>query len=147
MSSKWLHPDRRAVKVNFDAAFCQRLKQCSSGVVIRNNLGLVMGSGVVLYSHVADAFAAEALACLHAITFARDMGFRKVVVEGDSRTIIVKVQRDRESNLVAHTIARMGFKIGNSQCWVEEVPPDTVAVIEKDRHLTQQPDQARSIIA
>ncbi|MBA0639900.1 hypothetical protein Goklo_022898, partial [Gossypium klotzschianum] len=127
MSSKWLPPDRRAVKVSFDAAFCQHLKQCSSGVVIRNNLGLVMGSGVVLYSHVADAFAAEALACLHAITFARDMRFRKVVVEGDSRTIVVKVQRDRESNLVAHTIARMGFKIGNSQCWVEEVPPDTVA--------------------
>ncbi|MFQ6654830.1 hypothetical protein Gotur_025640 [Gossypium turneri] len=177
MSSKWLPPDRRAVKVNFDAAFCQHLKQCSSGVVIRNNLGLVMGSGVVLYSHVADAFAAEALACLHAITFARDMGFRKVVVEGDSRTIIVKLQKgvldrsaigvyvkeirimalnfdyisfqhaDRESNLVAHTIARMGFKIGNSQCWVEEVPPDTVAVIEKDRNLKQQPDQARSIIA
>ncbi|MBA0755075.1 hypothetical protein Gogos_021302 [Gossypium gossypioides] len=177
MSSKWLPPDRRAVKVNFDAAFCQHLKQSSSGVVIRNNLGLVMGSGVVLYSHVADAFATEALACLHAITFARDKGFQKVVVEGDSRTITIKVQKvvldrsaigvyvkeirmmalnfdsisfqhtDRESNLVAHTIASMGFKIGNSQYWVEEVPPDAVAVTEQDRHLMQQPDQARSIVA
>ncbi|MBA0704259.1 hypothetical protein Golax_016529 [Gossypium laxum] len=143
MSSKWLPPDRRAEKVNFDVAFCQHLKQCSSGVVIRNNLGLVMGSGVVLYSHVADAFAAEVLACLHAITFARDMGFRKVVVEGDSRTIIIKVQK----GVLDRSAIGDGFKIGNSQCWVEEVPPDTVTVIENDRHLMQQPDQARSIIA
>lgn len=93
MSSKWQHPDRRSVKVNFDAAFRQHLKQSSSGVVIRNNMGLVMGSGVVFHRHVADAFAAEALACLNAITFARYMGFMKVVVEGDSRTIIVKAQK------------------------------------------------------
>ncbi|MBA0771737.1 hypothetical protein Gotri_007217 [Gossypium trilobum] len=110
MSSKWQHPDRSLVKVNFDAAFRQHLKQSSSGVVIRNNMGLVMGSGEVFHRHVADAFAAEALACLNAITFARDMGFMKGVVEGDSRTIIVKAQkRDRGSNLVAHTIASMGF--------------------------------------
>ncbi|MBA0688118.1 hypothetical protein Goari_005924 [Gossypium aridum] len=148
MSSKWQHPDRRSVKVNFDAAFRQHLKQSSSGVVIRNNMGLVMGSGVVFHRHVADAFAAEALACLNAITFARDMGFMKVVVEGDSRTIIVKGQkRDRVSNLVTHTIASMGFKLGNSQFWVEEVPSDAIAVTERDRQLMQQHDQDGSIIA
>ncbi|KAK5812683.1 hypothetical protein PVK06_028121 [Gossypium arboreum] len=105
------------------------------------------------------------------------MGSRKVVVERDPRTIIVKAQKgildrsaievyvkeirlmalnfdsisfqhaDRGSNLVAHIIASMGFKIRNSQYWVEEVPLDVVAVTERDRQLMQQLDQDSSIIA
>lgn len=54
---------------------------------------------------------------------------------------------DRGSNLVAHTIASMGFKLGNSQFWVEEVPSDAIAVTERDRQLMQQHDQDGSIIA
>ncbi|KAK8595413.1 hypothetical protein V6N13_016784 [Hibiscus sabdariffa] len=34
---------------------------------------------------------AEALACFQAIVFAKDAGFRRIVVEGDSLTVIKKV--------------------------------------------------------
>lgn len=43
-----------------------------------------MGACTYPIVDVADAFVAEARACETAIYFARDMGFRKVVVEGDS---------------------------------------------------------------
>ncbi|MBA0655304.1 hypothetical protein Goklo_007801, partial [Gossypium klotzschianum] len=126
MSSKWQHPDRRSVKVNFDAAFRQHLKQSSSGVVIRNNMGLVMGSGVVFHRHVADAFAAEALACLNGIhESGSGRGFQNDNRKGaDSSSF---QHADRGFNLVAHTTASMGFKLGNSQFWVEEVPSDAIA--------------------
>ncbi|KAK8626106.1 hypothetical protein V6N13_133758 [Hibiscus sabdariffa] len=42
-------------------------------------------------SHVVDAFIAEALACLQAVNCARDLGFSRVIVEGDSLIVIKKV--------------------------------------------------------
>ncbi|MBA0816578.1 hypothetical protein Gohar_001226 [Gossypium harknessii] len=74
MSSKWLPPERAVVKINFDATFKQNLHQSCSSFVIRNDLGLVMGSGLILNSNVADAFSSEALACLQTLTFAKEMG-------------------------------------------------------------------------
>ncbi|KAK5772563.1 hypothetical protein PVK06_048852 [Gossypium arboreum] len=41
--------------------------------------GLVMGSGSILNSNVADAFSAEALACLQALTFAKEMGWATLI--------------------------------------------------------------------
>ncbi|MBA0744821.1 hypothetical protein Gogos_007427, partial [Gossypium gossypioides] len=73
-----------------------------------------MGSGVVVNNHVADAFLAEALACLQALDFSIEMGFREVVMEGDSRTI---VHTDRESNAVAHKLAQIGFNFESPQFW------------------------------
>lgn len=52
-----------------------------------------MGSEVEINAHVVDAFATEALACLQALRFARDMGFHNIVVEGDSKTTNIKVKR------------------------------------------------------
>ncbi|MBA0637093.1 hypothetical protein Godav_025878 [Gossypium davidsonii] len=75
MPSKWLSPERAVVKINFDATFKQNLHQSCSSFVIRNDLGLVMGSGSILNSNVVDAFLSEALACLQALTFAKEMGF------------------------------------------------------------------------
>ncbi|KAL4280660.1 hypothetical protein GQ457_03G022750 [Hibiscus cannabinus] len=45
------------------------------------------------YPHmrVADAFMAEAMACEQAVTFAIELGFRSVQVEGDSLSVIKKL--------------------------------------------------------
>ncbi|KAG8480949.1 hypothetical protein CXB51_025651 [Gossypium anomalum] len=52
-----------------------------------------MGSGVRKNVHVADAFSAKAIACIQALEFAKDMGFQNIMVEGDSKTKIVKIQK------------------------------------------------------
>ncbi|KAK8497685.1 hypothetical protein V6N12_021128 [Hibiscus sabdariffa] len=87
---------------------------------------------------VAYPFQAEALACLVAVKFAQDLGFTRVIVEGDSLTVIVKCRSKlidvslislvvvdikdaskffesinfsfvhREANEVAHTLAQEG---------------------------------------
>ncbi|MBA0670628.1 hypothetical protein Goklo_023844, partial [Gossypium klotzschianum] len=120
MLSKWLPSEKAIVKINFDAAFKQNLHQSCLSFVIRNDLGPIMESGSILNSNVVDTFSTKALACLQALTFAKDTGFSQVVIEGDSRMTIMKAHRD--SNTVAHTIAKNGFKLGNSHFWVEDVP-------------------------
>ncbi|MBA0747631.1 hypothetical protein Gogos_004531 [Gossypium gossypioides] len=126
---KWLPPERAVVKINFDAAFKQNLHQSCSGFVIRYNLGLVMGNGSILNSNVADAFSVEALPCLQALTFVKEMGFSQVVVEGDSRMTIIKARRGVTDRT-----------LGNSQFWVEEVPHKSAEMVDKDRRSLQLPE-------
>ncbi|MBA0701454.1 hypothetical protein Goari_022997 [Gossypium aridum] len=90
---KWFPPNDLIVKVNFDAAFKPQNRESFLGFVIQDNQVLVMGNGVVVNDHVVDAFLAEALTCLQVLDFSIKMGFQEVVMEGDSRTIVVKIQK------------------------------------------------------
>ncbi|KAK8996593.1 hypothetical protein V6N11_081860 [Hibiscus sabdariffa] len=115
------------------------------------------------HSHVADHFQAEALACLVAVTFAKDLDFTRVIIEGDSLTIIkkraseaidvslvsptvadikevAKVFQDagfnfvhREANVAAHTLAQEGKMYNGPMYWIEEAPPRSTFAAEKDR--------------
>ncbi|PPD92765.1 hypothetical protein GOBAR_DD10294 [Gossypium barbadense] len=67
-------------------------KDLTTAVLARDFEGLVMGACTVSNDDIADAFVAEARACERALYFARDMGFRKVVLEGDSITVIKKLK-------------------------------------------------------
>lgn len=78
MNPIWMPPQEPFVKVNFVAAFRITLRQSSSGFIIRNSRGQVMGYGTIFNKFVSDSFTAEAIACLQALDFARDMGFTHV---------------------------------------------------------------------
>ncbi|KAK5836395.1 hypothetical protein PVK06_012182 [Gossypium arboreum] len=90
---KWLSLNDLTVKVNFDAMFKPQNCESCSRFVIRDNQRLVIDSGVVVNNHVADAFSGKALACVQALDFLIEMGFREVVMEGDSRIIVVRIQK------------------------------------------------------
>ncbi|KAK8686375.1 hypothetical protein V6N13_125400 [Hibiscus sabdariffa] len=85
MASKVLAHDH--TKFNFDLAYDILSKKSVSRVIVRDKAGLIMGSCIVPHCHVADAFVAEAFTCLQAVTFAKELGFRRVVIEGDSLTV------------------------------------------------------------
>ncbi|KAK8686400.1 hypothetical protein V6N13_125425 [Hibiscus sabdariffa] len=99
---------------------------------------------------VADAFTAEALVCETAITFASDLGFSSVQVEGDSLSIIKKLNVatmdrslinpiisdihklrglfdnitfsyvGRKGNMVAHELVKLGTQFSEPMYWMEE---------------------------
>lgn len=103
------------------------------------------------------SFSAEAIACIQALKFAEEMGFRQIEVEGDSRTTIMIINQgvvdrstmgvyiedvkamatrfqrisfkhvDRKANGVGHIIAQERFNLTENTFWVEEVP---VAAVE-----------------
>ncbi|MBA0557689.1 hypothetical protein Golob_014738, partial [Gossypium lobatum] len=63
-------------------------------------------------------------ACEIALSFAKDMGFQKVILEGDSRTVLeVKAKHThRQCNKVSHLLAGNALHIDHDWYWVEEVP-------------------------
>ncbi|KAK8656319.1 hypothetical protein V6N13_098273 [Hibiscus sabdariffa] len=112
---------------------------------------------------LAPAPNAEVLACLVAVNFARDLGFTRVVIEGDSLTVIKKCQSEnidaslisplivdikevskvfvsvsygfvhREANGAAHVLAQEGKMYSSPMYWMEETPPNTTLAADKDR--------------
>ncbi|KAK8523062.1 hypothetical protein V6N13_076276 [Hibiscus sabdariffa] len=69
-----------------------------SGIVIRNSLGQSVRACCKKVYHVSSSFTVEALAAVHRMEFAVDLGFTNVIIEGDSLSIIKKLN-NREANL------------------------------------------------
>ncbi|MBA0620453.1 hypothetical protein Godav_006162, partial [Gossypium davidsonii] len=132
MKQSWTPPTDPMLKLNFDTAFHAQSRQSSSGFVVRNAQGQVLGSGMNL------------------------------VVEGDSRSTIVRItemgrdrsaigvyveeikQRarmfdkiifrsvDRNANRVAHILAKARSTFNEDRFWVEDVPDMAVLVVKAD---------------
>ncbi|KAL4379005.1 hypothetical protein GQ457_02G014010 [Hibiscus cannabinus] len=158
----WSGPVEDVIKCNFDSAYDALSRESMSGFICRDNVRLIMASGVTFHRHVAYTFVALALACLQATIFAKDLGFAKVVIEGDSLTVIKKVCSStpdgsligpiihdireaskgfesvifgfvhRDANITAHTLAREGRGQRSSMFWIEEAPPGTTAAAARD---------------
>ncbi|KAL4310628.1 hypothetical protein GQ457_01G034890 [Hibiscus cannabinus] len=163
IQTKWETPLENVVKVNFDSAFSHQMLQSVSGVICRDYTGSILAACSLPHNYVRDAFMAEALACHQAVTFAWELGFTRVVLEGDSRTVIQKCQSDlidtslispviadiklicrnftaldfgfvrRGANAAEHTLAQEGKEFGCPMYWIEEAPPRTLLVAEEER--------------
>ncbi|KAL4318018.1 hypothetical protein GQ457_18G000980 [Hibiscus cannabinus] len=157
-----ISPDPPLVKANFDASFSSVDRASWSGVVVRNSIGEIMGACRRFSPYVASAFMAEAYAALHAIDLLVDLGFDSAVIEGDSLTIIKKLQASssdlselsaiifevqakaktlrncsfnftsRASNQVAHIIAKDFSLNSGDRFWVEEIPSSALRVAASD---------------
>ncbi|KAK8673098.1 hypothetical protein V6N13_111454 [Hibiscus sabdariffa] len=160
---KWIPPVGDFVKLNFDASFDSALKASVSGIIARDSYGLILAACYSHHSGVADAFIAEAFACEKAVSLAIDLGFRSVQVEGDSLTIIKKLQSasvdksvispiindirvlmgsfeeitfsfvNRAGNAAAHELARLGTHQTESRFWIEEAPASVEQIVECER--------------
>ncbi|KAL4347479.1 hypothetical protein GQ457_17G008030 [Hibiscus cannabinus] len=164
----WSTPVSDVIKVNFDASFDVSVGKSVSGVVCRDSEGLILAACCYPHSYVTDPFQAEALACLVAIGFTRDLGFAKVLLEGDSLTIIKNCSSEandislispmiadikevaksfqqisftfayREANVAAHTLAHEGKAFSSPIYWIEDAPPRTLLAAEKGTPCGQQ---------
>ncbi|KAK9020495.1 hypothetical protein V6N11_010518 [Hibiscus sabdariffa] len=158
--SFWQAPPELVVKFNFDSAFS--LRTGTTGVVGQNNLGFLMASCSIQHENVADAFMAEALACRQAVWFAKELGFSRVIIEGDSLTVIKKLNSGavdrslicpivhdikvlskdfssisfcfvrRGANKAAHALAHECRSFSGPCYWVEEAPATTMVECELD---------------
>ncbi|KAK8608584.1 hypothetical protein V6N13_024004 [Hibiscus sabdariffa] len=86
--ARWSPPYVDHVKVNFDASYLTISRESVSRVLIRDVNGLVRAACAYSHLNVPNPEVAEALACDQAVSFARSLGFRRVIVEGDSSSII-----------------------------------------------------------
>ncbi|GMI76104.1 hypothetical protein like AT4G29090 [Hibiscus trionum] len=165
----WSRPPLDWVKVNTDASFPQNPTSSFTGMVVRNDTGAVQGATYRVVTSSPSPFFTEALAVLHGLLFAQDLGFRKIILESDSKTVISKVlstEEDlseirsvtwsikslaagfescmfqfvpREGNRTAHTLAQAARTAGEDRFWVEDAPEEVLAVAETDRKLSEPP--------
>ncbi|KAL4369153.1 hypothetical protein GQ457_05G006010 [Hibiscus cannabinus] len=140
----------------------------TSGIIARNSRGLIMAACSFLHRNVVDAFVAEAYACKQAVCFAKDLGFTRVIIEGDSLIIIKKLNsgkvdrsvvspiiRDiqtlsqefdsisfcfvrREANTAAHVLVQECRSFSTPCYWVEEAHEATTAAAEFDKRKLLQ---------
>lgn len=84
------------VKVNVDVGFVLAHKKACLGVIIRDEYGQILGACSQLTSQVPSMFAAVALVVVRGLRFAYDIGFMSVILEGDSRSTINKINDSSE---------------------------------------------------
>ncbi|XP_012487873.1 uncharacterized protein LOC105801085 [Gossypium raimondii] len=123
-TSKWKKPPDQFVKINFDAAYDGKSKQSAAGIVARDNEGKVLLSCSMIYKHVASPFAAEALASRKAIKTGKEMKWRKIIIEGDSLSIIKKCRSNipDKSKMCAYIIDIHKLQSSFQECRFEHVP-------------------------
>ncbi|GMI83380.1 hypothetical protein like AT3G09510 [Hibiscus trionum] len=169
IETTWKPPVAPSVKVNFDAGYKVSEKKSSSGILIRDDSGHLLGSCCRNQNGIQNPFAAEALAAVHGLQFALDMGFSQIILEGDARTVIEKLRRPeqdfshlsalisngkflmnqfykcelsfthRNGNKAAYVLAKIGLSAHQDTVWVEDAPTAVLLATEKDRQSIDHP--------
>lgn len=84
----WQPPNKIMVEVNWDAAIDQKIFCVGLGLLARDANGSFLVACGIKMRLVADPTMAEALAALHAVIFAKELGFSRVIFEGDALWIV-----------------------------------------------------------
>ena len=131
-------------------------------MVIRDDQGLVIASLVHQICQAYKLIEIEAVAATWALEFGLEIGIDKVVVEGDSITVVSAMEKDdvglapfrflvkdgigfahffsqltyshtkREGNKVAHSLAMLAINYLDYVVWMEDVPPQVRSIILAD---------------
>ena len=101
----WRPPPATCVKVNFDEAVFSQDGLASIDIIIRNEQGLVMATLAQQIPLPASVEMVEMLAARRAMVFAKEHGFDKVIVEGDSATTITSINGDHmDYSVLSHLL-------------------------------------------
>ncbi|XP_075664253.1 uncharacterized protein LOC142633879 [Castanea sativa] len=148
---------------NRESAFFSMANNCAGvGVAIRNGCGQVMVSLSQQIPLPSTVIEVEALAARRALILAQEIGFTRVVLEGDSQTLITALKTSshtlahfghiaqdirylassfsdvrythvrRQCNTVAHSLTRQAILSPFLQVWMEDVPPELADVLQVD---------------
>ena len=150
--TNWCPPQQGSFKINVDGAVFTNLKSCGIGVVIRNEVGQIMGALSRNLPFPLGALEVEAKAIEEGINLACDLGLWEVEIESDAQVVvkaitdaascpsyILKVveginlglgyfrrwlvkHTSRQNNFAAHIMAREARFLHECHIWVEDTP-------------------------
>ncbi|KAG8499524.1 hypothetical protein CXB51_006063 [Gossypium anomalum] len=123
----WSYPPREFVKINFDGAYDANHHQSASGIVARNKEGDVLLSCSEIHHGVTSAFAAEAIACRKVVQVGGEQDWLKVLIEGDSFTIIKKCEtKSQDHSEIGAYIHDIQQKVNRSRSVIFKHTPRSV---------------------
>ena len=97
----WSASTQTRYKANFDGALFSSTNAAGLGVVIRDNVGAVIGALSMRISLPQLVATVETLACRRAVQFAVEIGLHEVIFEGDVAGVIQAI-KNREADQLAH---------------------------------------------
>ncbi|MFQ6657301.1 hypothetical protein Gotur_027038, partial [Gossypium turneri] len=100
----WRPLDYGIIKINFDASYIHVKKLAIIAALAKDYRGEVVEADTYLMEDVDDAFVAEARACERALRLASMKRFRRLIVEGDSLSVIKKLNTQEEDRSVIRPI-------------------------------------------
>ena len=77
--------------INFDGTVNVNEVVRGIGIVARDRNGMVVGTLQSCVKDIIDPASIESLAAVKALTFAKDMGFRQIILESDALAVINKI--------------------------------------------------------
>ncbi|XP_023910597.2 uncharacterized protein LOC112022257 [Quercus suber] len=161
-TQRWVPPAEGTYKVNYDGAYFVDEEKAGIGVVVRNELGQVMGSLAEKIDMPSTVEVLKALAARRAMLFMEELGLRHAVFEGDSELVVkalvghcpdqssighiikdCKSLRSlfqtcsfshvrRQGNGVTHALTRRARQYFPLTVWMESVPLDITYLVYVD---------------
>ena len=98
---KWKAPPADYYKLNIDASFDPKMRSGGWGYVARNSEGDFLDGGAGSIIRVFDVLQAEALAALHAVQRAAQLGMSRIILETDAANLgkaLTTKDLDRSAN-------------------------------------------------
>ena len=86
--ARWKPPDSGTLKINTDASFNKDSHNGATGLVVRNQEGILLRAQSLWHDHAASANALEAEAVREGVRMAIDMGIQKVIIETDALEVV-----------------------------------------------------------
>ncbi|KAL0003702.1 hypothetical protein SO802_011263 [Lithocarpus litseifolius] len=114
---KWRPPTAPCLKVNFDGALFSQDRLAGICVIIWNDQGLVMAALSQQIPSPASVEMVEVIAAHRALLFAKELGFVKVEVEGDSETVVKAILGDyMDNSYMGHVLQEIKFMFSSFSC-------------------------------
>ncbi|KAG6685421.1 hypothetical protein I3842_12G111300 [Carya illinoinensis] len=81
-TSSWTAPPEGFYKVNWDSALCKNTNMVGIGIIVRDHGKNVIAAKRMRRIFIQDPLIAEAYGACQAVSFAQEIGLRKIVLEG-----------------------------------------------------------------
>ncbi|KAA3458125.1 reverse transcriptase [Gossypium australe] len=104
-SSFQIH-SRGRVMIQFDAAFDGQVHKSATGLLVRDEEGVILASKAIIHHNIASPFTAEAYAGLQVAKLGIMMSLNRVLIMGDSKTVIKKCQSKNIDKSIIRAIIR-----------------------------------------
>ena len=88
----WISPTQTQYKANFDGALFKTCDTAGLGVIIRDNVGAIIGALSMRIPLPQSVATVEALACRRAVQFAVEIGLHEIIFEGDAAMVIQAIK-------------------------------------------------------
>jgi hypothetical protein len=148
----WLPPPVGHVKVNWDASISKQQNKMGVGIAVRDHTGQVLVMACATKDFINNPTMAEAVGAWLAVALAKRLVLRNVIMEGDALEVVQAINREgncwtvygqivndiqedlrawegwvvhhvtRQANGMAHQLAHLAFKYGESREWVADFP-------------------------